>query len=191
MLNFDAFRNQEMTLNELIAGLAVDDLHRLTGEMIDRMLGLITGCSDSDVVFPPHDPEANDLHTTIPEEITLPWTMGHIIVHVTATSEEAAALAAEMARGVPLHGRSRYEISWRGVLTVEQCRERLEESRRMRQASLEMWPRPPRLEVTIELWAGMGRTNAVGRFVLGLMHDDDHLAQMAEVIRQAHADRRG
>jgi hypothetical protein len=31
--------------------------------------------------------------------------------------------------------------------------------------------------------------NAVGRFMLGLKHDDEHLAQIAEIVRQAKAAR--
>ena len=110
------------------------------------MLGLIAECVDADVVLVPDDPEADDPWAATPEETNMSWTLGHVIVHTTASSEESAALAAEMARGVALHGRSRYEVPWQEMRTIEGCRQRLEESRRMRLASLEMWPDDPHLE---------------------------------------------
>jgi hypothetical protein len=107
----------------------------------------------------------------------LPGRLGHVIVHTTASAEESAALAAEMARGVEFHGRSRSEIPWRDVTTIAQCRHRLEESRRMRLASLDMWPDEPYLDNRHQPWPGAGRLDAYGRFVLGLLHDDDHLGK--------------
>ena len=76
---------------------------------------------------------------------------------------------------------------WQDVTTIEQCRHRLEESRRMRLASLDIWPDEPHLDNTYKTY--MGPVNAVGRFVLGLKHDDAHLDQITEVVRQAHAAR--
>ncbi len=185
MLDFEAMRAKKVTLPELLEGLKKMDLHNLTNEMVDKMAELISKCNDGDVIFVPEDPKANDPHAIDPAETHMPWTLGHIIVHATASAEEAAALAAEMARGVLLHGRSRYETPWREATTIAFCRARLEESRRMRLASLEMWPDSPHLEYKIEPWPGMTHVDAVGRFVLGLMHDDMHLAQIAEIIRQA------
>lgn len=86
-------------------------------------------------------------------------------------------------------GRSRSEIPWETVTTIEQCRARLEESRRMRLASLEMWPDAPYLDNKITPWAAIGEIDAYGRFVLGLTHDQDHLAQIENVIAQAKAAR--
>src|SRR5262249_22367636 len=116
--------------------------------------------------------------------------LGHLIVHVTASSEEAAAIAAELARGVPHRGgRSRSEVHWTTVTTLAQCRERLEESRRMRLASLEMWPANPHLDNTYIPREVMPPLHAVIRFVNGLSHDDSHLAQISEVVQQARAAR--
>ena len=109
-----------------------------------------------------------------------------MVVHVTASSEESAALATELARGVENHGRSRSEIPWETVSTLAQCRQRLEESRRMRHASLDMWPDAPYLDNRYEPWPGMS-LNATGRFALGLGHDADHLGQIGEIVRQAKA----
>ena len=190
MLNFDPVNKKEITISQLCAALSLADLRQLTDEMIDAMLALIDGCTDADVTFVPDDPEAEDTFATDPDEATVAWTLGHVIVHATASSEEAAFLAAELARGVPLReGRSRYEIPWRTTTTIEQCRLRLEESRRMRTASLEMWPDPPHLDNTFKSWSGDQRYNAIVRFVFGLRHDDSHLGQIAEIVRQARAGR--
>ena len=185
MLDFEPVRTKKMTFNELVANLGVNDLRKLTHEMVDKMLALIASCSDADVVFTPIDPAANDSHAARPEDVNLAWNLGHVIVHTTASSEEAAAVAAELARGVPYHGRSRSEIPWQTITRIAMCRQRLEESCRMRLASLDMWPDQPYLENLVEMWGGMAPTNAKGRFVTGLMHDDSHLGQIAEIVRQA------
>ena len=189
MLDFKAVRAEKTTLAELVAGLTLDDLRALTNEMIDAMLGMIAGCVDADVVFVPSDPAAYDRFAATEAEVKLAWTLGHVIVHTTASAEESAALAAELARGVAFHGRSRYETPWQTVATIAQCRQRLEESRRMRLMSLAMWPDEPHLDNVCEPWPGAPPVNAVGRFVLGLMHEDDHVGQIAEIVRQARAAR--
>ncbi len=185
MLDFEPVRAKRMTIQELAAPLSLDDLRILTNEMVDRMLELIAGCEDDDVVMPPIDPAANDVHAATPEEVHMPWTLGHVIVHTTASSEEAAFLAAELARGVITHGRSRYEMPWPEMTTIAGCCHRLEESRRLRLASLEMWPDPPHLDNTCEIIPGWAPFNPLDRFVFGLMHDDSHLGQIAEIVRQA------
>jgi hypothetical protein len=191
MLDFTAVRQKERTMGDLVAGLGPDDLGSLTNEMIDTMLGMIAECADADVTFAPEDPGANDPAAATQEELNLPWTLGHVVVHVTASSEEAAAVAAELARGVPHRGgRSRSEVHWTTVTTIAQCRSRLEESRRMRLASLGMWPAKPDLDNTyMPTYPGAEPVNAVVRFVNGLRHDDDHLGQLADVVGQARAAR--
>ena len=185
MLDFAPVRDKTITIDQLCAGLTVDGLRRLTGEMVDAMLGLIVGCTDADAVFTPDDPEAEDTYASDPDEVSLAWTLGHVIVHTTASSEEAAFLAAELARGVPYReGRSRHEVPWQSVTTIEQCRHRLEESRRMLLASLDLWPDPPHLDNFFTTRSG-ARYNAIVRFVFGLSHDDSHLGQIAEIVRQA------
>lgn len=188
MFDFTPVRSKEIKISQLAESLTQADLARLTNEMVDTMLDLIAACTDADVTFIPDDPQANDTYAANPDEINLAWTLGHVIVHTTASAEESAFLAAELARGVPFHGRSRHEVPWETVTTIAQCRHRLEESRRMRLASLELWPDPPDLINSYENWEGMP-TNAVTRFVLGLSHDDSHLGQIAEIGRQAKAAR--
>jgi hypothetical protein len=124
------------------------------------------------------------------------WTLGHVIAHVTASAEEAAFQAAELARGVRYRQiRSRYEVPWQSVTTIAQCVDRLEESRRMRHGSLDMWPDEPFLDNTFVLKVGTPSSvttdrpevNAAAKFLLSLMHD---LAQMAEIVHQAKEARR-
>lgn len=188
MLDFQPVRDKQRTWAELAAGLTPADLAHLTNEMVDAMLALIATCEDEDVTFQPLDPQAFDAYAANQAEAQLAWTLGHVIVHTTASAEEAAFLAAELARGVAHHGRSRYETPWPTVSSVAQCRQRLEESRRMRLASLAMWPDEPHLE-TVYI-SGRGTVlNPIARFLAGLSHDDSHLEQIADIVRQAHAAR--
>ncbi len=212
MLDFTPVRKKEMTMAQLVANLSPNDLRRETNEMIDAMLGMTADCTDADVTFVPDDPQADDRFAAAEAERNIPWTLGHVIVHVTASAEESAYLAVELARGVAYRGgRSRSEVPWQTVKTIAQCRQRLEESRRMRLASLDMWPDQPHLENTyvprerrkssrgwnlITLGFLHARDdlrvlpmNALARFVSGLRHDDDHLKHIAEIVRQAKAAR--
>ena len=187
MLDFAPLRSGNTTYGRIAARLAPDDLRRLTNEMVDTMLGLIADCADEDVTFVPDDPEADDAFARDESERSLSWTLGHVIVHATASAEESAALAAELARGVKFHGRSRSEVPWQSVTTIAQCRERLEESRRMRLASLDMWPIPAYLDNTYRFKEGDEPINALNRFIRGLKHDDDHLGQIKRIVAQAQA----
>jgi hypothetical protein len=90
-----------------------------------------------------------------------------------------------LARGVDNHGRSRYEVPWQSMTTIAGCRRRLEESRRMRIASLGMWPDDAFLDNAYRPYPSAPEVNAVGQFVLGLRHDDGHLDQIGEIVRQA------
>lgn len=189
MLDFSRVRSKEITLAELTAGLTPDDLRRLTNEMIDTQLALIADCVDADVVFVPDDPQAHDSAAATSAEVNMPWTLGHVIVHTTASGEEYASIAAELARGVVYHGRSRSEVHWETIKTLAQCRARLEESRRMRLASLGMWPDRPHLDNEYRPSESAPSYNAIRRFAGGLSHDDSHLAHIAEIVRQARANR--
>lgn len=190
MLDFQSIREKKLTLAELAATLTVDDLRNLTIEMVDTTLGLIKDCVDTDATFPAVDPKANDTFATKEEEKNLSWNLGHVVVHMAASSEESAFLAAEMARGVDNHGRSRYETPWETVTTIQQCRDRLEESRRMRLATLEVWPDAPHLDIKYTPYPGASEMNAAMRFIGGLSHEDSHLGQVAEIVRQAKAGRK-
>ena len=188
MLDFTLVKNKSLTLSDLARDLTKTDLRSLTNEMIDAMLSIIADGTDEDVVFVPQDPNADDPYG-IPEEKNLVWTLGHVAVHTTASSEESAALALTLARGLVPEGRSRYEVPWRSVQTIDQVRHRFEESRRMRLAMLDAWPDEPHLEVTYAPSPRFGPYNAISRFVMGLYHDDDHLGQLREIMRQARVAR--
>src|ERR1035437_766786 len=114
--------------------------------MCARELALIKNAEDGDVAFVPDDPEANDTFASQAEDVGLSWTLGHVVVHTTASSEESAALALVLARGLPVEGRSRSEVPWEQVRTLEFIRHRIEESRRMRLAMLAAWPDEPHLD---------------------------------------------
>lgn len=189
MLDFGPVHEKRIPLNDLAADLSKQDLHDLTINMVETQLKLIENCSDADVVFVPEDPDADDPFAERQEDVDLAWTLGHVIVHVTASSEEAAAIAAELARGVSYHGRSRYETPWQSITTIKQCFDRLAESQRIRLASLEMWPEQPHLDNEFKSRPGAPAMNATTRFIYGLMHDDDHLEQISIIIQQSRQSR--
>ncbi len=183
MLDFTLVKNRRMTFSDMARDLTPADLRNLTNEMIDTMLSIVADATDEDVVFVPQDPNADDPYG-IPEERDLVWTLGHVAVHTTASAEESSALALTLARGLTPEGRSRYEVPWRTVQTIVQVRHRFEESRRMRLAMLDAWPDEPHLEVTYSISPRFGSFNATARFLMGLYHDDDHLGQLKEIMRQ-------
>lgn len=163
------------------------DLARETDASIDRFLALLADVTDADVLFVPDDPDAVDTAAVNPADQDLAWTIAHNIVHATASGEEYAAVAAELARGVDFHGRPRFEAPWQSVHTVDALRQRLEESRRMRLASLQMWPDQPDLRRGYTPWRQSGWVNAQGIFAWGLAHDQSHHAQIEKILRQRSA----
>ena len=186
MLDFTALSEKRITMNQLVDGLTPADLRENTNAMIDDMLAVLQDARDADVTFAPDDPGAKDTYAAVQDETNMPWTLGHVVVHATASSEESAALASLLARGLEVKDRSRYEVPWREMTTVAQLHERLEESRRIRNAFLDTWPNLPHLENLYQPpWPGAEPVNAIGRFVFGLVHDHPHLAQMREIMRQA------
>jgi hypothetical protein len=183
LLDFTLVKNRTVSFSEMAQDLTLADLRNLTNEMIDTMLSIVADATDEDVVHVPQDPNADDPFG-IPEEKDLVWTLGHVAVHTTASSEESAALALTLARGLIPEGRSRYEVPWRTVQTIAQVRHRFEESRRMRLAMLDAWPDEAHFEVTYSPSPRFGSFNATARFLMGLYHDDDHLGQLKEIMRQ-------
>src|SRR5579863_4992784 len=180
LFDFAPYRSGDKKYADLV--LIPADLRRYTNASIDHIHAIIAEATDFDVTFVPEDPIAKDIVTGD----TLPWTLGHVIVHITASAEEGAALALNLARGVPIEGRSRYETYWETVTTIAQVMARLEESRRMRLAMLDAWPNQPHLEVTYE-HRRLGVMNAYIRFMYGLQHESSHYAQLSEILRQAKA----
>ena len=189
MIDFAPVRKKEKTLQDLAEGLTREDLARLANEMCDLFLEAIAGADDSDVTFVPQDPDANDTFAASAEDVSLAWTLGHVIVHWTASSEESAALALALARGVDVSGRSRYEVPWSEVASAGFLRERIEESRRMQLAMLDAWPDQPHLDNAYSPREGSPAMNAVSRFLAGLSHADSHRDQVRNILAQAKASR--
>lgn len=182
--DYAAVRRGDLTLAAEGAKHSRQDLRELTAEMLDAVEALIAGATDADIVFQPADPEAND-EGAPPDERHQGWTLAHVLAHTTAGSEEAAAVALSLARGAPANDRPRYETPWPELTTVDQIRRRLDESRRMRLAMLDAWPDRPHLDETITPVEFFGPLNAPARFLLGLTHEDWHLPQIEEIMRQA------
>lgn len=183
---------REVTLLELASRYSVDDLRAATNASIDTIRGIIADLNDSDVIFDPIDPDANDPYAA-PGEETIGWNIAHLVAHVTASSEEWAAYSSILARGIsyPAEPRLRYETPWRAILTKAQCLQRLEESRRIRLAYLDAWPDDPYLHVYRQLSERFierhGPMNAPAAFLFGLKHEVNHHDQFREVARQAKA----
>jgi hypothetical protein len=189
VIDFGPLRRKEKSLQDLATGLSLDNLGRLTREMVAAQLSTIEDATDEDVVMVPDDPDANDTYAADSEDVGLSWTLGHVVVHTTASSEESAALALVLARGLPVVGRSRYEVPWEEARSVEFIRNRLDESLRMRLALLTAWPDEPHLDNFYAPYEGRPPMNAVGRFIGGLAHDDSHLEQMRKIMVQARSRR--
>jgi hypothetical protein len=184
MIDFQPVREKKIALQDLVKDLTKADLQHELNEMYDEVEHLIADCTDSHVTFVPADEKADDPYAIAGEE-NISWTLGHVIVHLTASMEESASLAAELARGVTFHGRSRWEYPWQEATTIDFCRARLKESRRMCLASLELWPHSPHVENTYVPAEGARPHTCISRFASGLKHASDHLGQIAEIIHQA------
>ena len=189
MIELHSLGDSNLQISEITDGKSKDDLRTLVHAMIDTQLKMIDGCTDADVVFTPIDKEAHDPHAVSEDELGMAWTLGHVIVHCCASSEESTFLAAELARGIENHGRSRYEHHWITISTIKQCQEILEESRRMRLATLDIWPHEPHLDIRYEVWDGGPIANATELFVVGHMHEYSHLDQIRDIVNQAHTAR--
>jgi hypothetical protein len=187
MIDFTPVRRKVLTMNEFAASLTVADLRRLTEISVDNTLALLSNADDAVVTFVPTDQGADEPTSGDSATDTQRWTIAHIVVHATASSEEYAVLAAELARGVPYHGPSRSEVPWQTVTTVAQCRARLLESRRMRLASLQLWPESPRLDLGYKISEDLRWVNAKGIFVWGLAHDENYTRQIRQILVQTQA----
>ena len=185
MIDFEPYRRREVSLQELADPLTRDDLAKLTREMCALQLTLIDDAEDQDFVLVPDDPDANDTFAARPEDVGLSWTLGHVIVHTTASSEESAALALVLARGLLVEGRSRYEVPWEEARTAAFARHRIEESLQMRLSMLAAWPDAPHLDNFYSPYEGRPPMNAMGRFLGGLSHDDSHVEQIRKIMVQA------
>jgi len=175
---FDSFHDGRAEYADVVRGLDHAAATSMTEELFDELERLLADADDHAVLMVPGDPTAEDPQAE-------GWTIAHVICHVTAGLEEGAVQGTSLARGVPTEGRSRFEVKWETVLTADQVRARLMESRRMTLAMLRAWPDEPHLDEVMTLVPHFGPLNAVSRHLLGVMHGSGHLNQIRESLRQA------
>ncbi|MEP7292736.1 MAG: DinB family protein [Chloroflexota bacterium] len=190
LIDFTPVNNTELKLFDFAQQFSVEDLRAATHASLDMMLEIIGESDDAQVTHLPNDPKADDPYAP-PEERYLGWSLAHLVAHVTASSEEGAAYSAILARGVayPREPRLRYETDWHTLRTRAQVLQRIAESRRIRNAALDMWPDAPHLDVFRETSEHAleknGPSNAKAAFLSGLKHEWAHLDQLRETARQA------
>lgn len=190
MIDFSPMQNFEISYIDYAEkeNITREVLKQYSDESIDYLLTLLDGLTDADVVFDPTDLEADDPYAVEGEE-NIGWTFGHLIAHITASTEEGAAFSSLLARGIPAEERPRYETPWRDIITVAQVKQRLEESRRMRNAYLNTWPDTPLLDtyriISERFTAKRGHMNAPAAFLFGLSHEVGHYDQIKAVRKQA------
>jgi len=191
-LDFSSVRNNEVKLSDFAKNITVEDLRHLTNTSINTILDIIADLDDADVTFDPEDPLADDPYAK-EGEAKIGWSIAHLVVHVTASSEEWATYGSILGRGIPYpkEPRVRYETEWKTVTTKEQCVQRLEESRRIRLSYLNAIPDVPFLDVYREMSENFvkkfGECNAIMAVLFGLMHEEGHFAQFRDVHDQAVA----
>ena len=191
-IDFSPVDDRTIKLADLAQQTTKADLKAASDTSIDRMLALIAELDDTAIVFDPTDEGADDPYA-VEGEKEIGWSIAHLVAHVTASSEEGAAFSSLLARGVTaVEARPRYETAWRDITTKAQCIQRLEESRRIRNAYLDTWPDQPHLDVyrqgmSERFEAYTGKLNATGNFLLGLWHETGHFEQFVAVVKQATA----
>ncbi len=190
LIDFSPVRQGGVKLLDLAQRFTFHDLRLAVNAYIDAALDLLADCDDAVLTFEPHDPEAHDPFAPTADQ-HIGWNLAHLVLHVTASLEEGAAFCSILGRGVPIGGRLRYEPDWRTFTRREQVVGRLEESRRICLAYLDTLPEPPHLDVLREMpeqyIALFGQLNAPANLLLGLLHWDDHMAQMHDAKAQARA----
>jgi hypothetical protein len=194
-IDFSPVRKREVKIMSFAAQFSLDEVRQAANHSVDFLLDLLNDLTDADVTFIPHDPEANDPYAPADQQ-NIGWSLAHLVLHVTASTEEYAATASVLARGIdyPAEPRIRYEPDWQTTTqTVAECRQRLLESKRMRNAFLDSFPDQPhahtrwqRSERFIEIF---GELDYKGAYLMGLSHEYEHHAQFVEVKRQALAAR--
>jgi len=190
LIDFTPAQNGEIKLYDFAQQFSLSALRAATHSSISLIRSIIGDADDAQLTFLPDDPNADD-PLAPPEERYLGWSLAHLVAHVCASSEEAAAYSAILARGIPYprEPRLRYETDWHTLKTRAQVLQRLTESRRMRLAALDMWPDEPHLDVfrtTSEHGlAKNGPSNAKSAYLAGLKHEWTHLDQFRDAARQA------
>jgi hypothetical protein len=188
-IDFTPLSGGAVTPLDFAKNFGLNDLRATINTYLDTVRALVLDFDDAQLTFEPNDPKAKDDYAQTPDEVNMGWSLAHLVLHVTASLEEGAAISSLLARGVPVEGRFRYEPGWRDVTTRQQVLARIEESRRMCLAYLETWPDEPHLDV-YRKFAPTSRFanvphNAPAAFLSSLSHFSGHLDQLREVARQA------
>jgi DinB superfamily len=189
-IDFSPIDNNEIKWVDFANRFTAGDLKAATNASIDTILDIIKDLNDAQVIYAPEDPLADDPHAVSGEE-HISWSVAHVIVHTTASSEEGAAYSSLLARGIAYgrEPRPRYETNWRTITTKAECIQRLEESRRIRLAFLDTWPDTPHLDVYREVserfMEKFGPMNAASSLLFSLKHEFGHHDQIREAARQA------
>ena len=167
MINYTAVFNGQRRIGDLASDVTLDDLQIATNTQIAEMANWVRDSSDAQVVFVASDSTA---------EGGVGWNVAHLIAHVTASSEEGAAVSSILARGIdyPFEPRLRVEVDWTTLTTTAACLQRLEESRRIRQGYLERVagsaaPRTPTVPCRQDLPERVGPIDANRGVPLGIV----------------------
>jgi hypothetical protein len=188
-IDFSPLTNKTVTPLEFSRSFTLDDLRSATDTYLVTIRDLVRDFDDESLIFEPNDPQAKDDYAKTPEEVNMGWSLAHLVLHVTASLEEGAAISSLLARGIPVEGRFRYEPDWRDVTTHSQVLQRIEESRRMCLAYLDTWPDEPHLDVyrkfAPDSRLANTQLNAPASYLFSLRHLAGHLDQFDDVARQA------
>ncbi len=142
-IDFQPVFKKEKNLIDLANKYSHADLGAALNGYVDVTLQIINDVSDEQAAYIPVDPQADDQHAATEADRHVGWSLIHLVMHVTATAEEAAAFSSILARGIPIGGRLRSERNWREVTTCAEAIAQLEECRRICSAYLATWPDRP------------------------------------------------
>jgi len=176
-IDLGAVRAGQASFADITRDIQHADLYEMTDELFEELESILAKATDAALLFVPHDAAASD-------QSEQGWTISHVVAHLTATLEEAAAIAAMLARGVQGEERLRYETPWQDLSTLQSVLARLHESHRINRAFLDAWPDEPHLDLTRTLIPRFGPMNAIGLYTFGIAHAQVHLEQLRETIRQ-------
>ena len=181
-------RDESLQLYAFSKNFSLDDLKQATHDVTEALKNLVHDLDDDEINSIPRDYDAATDDNPAPEG----WSVGHLIAHITATSEEAASFSSILARGIAGNGRLRFEADWQTQCrTLHAVIQRLEESQRMQLAYLDTWPDNPHLNIfwgfPEHITIFYRQINAQSAIVLGLSHAVGHFEQIKETIRQAKA----
>ncbi len=177
-IDLDVVYAGQVSYADMMRGVQHADLYRMTDELFDTLALILAKATDAAVLFVPRDLAASD-HSE------QGWTLSHVVTHLTATLEEAAAIAVMLARGVQVEERLRSETPWQNLSTLQMVQARIKESQRICRAFLDAWPDNPQLNVTKTLIPLFGPMDAVGFYALGIAHGQGHLDQLRDTVRQS------